>query len=55
MTVTAIKSGGSDEITIMVDNETAKENVCRAAVGKGWTVANIRDETDGCGITIKKR
>jgi len=54
MTVTAIKSGGSDEITIMVDNETAKENVCRAAVGKGWTVANIRDETDGCGITIKK-
>lgn len=54
MTVNAIKSGGTDIITIMVDNETAKENVCRAAAGKGWTVADIRDEADGCCITIKK-
>ncbi len=54
MTVNAVKSGESDEITILVDNETAKENVCRAATGKGWTVADIRDEADGCVITIKK-
>jgi len=54
MTVTAVKSGESDEITILVDNETAKENVCRAATGKGWTVADIRDEVDGCVIIIKK-
>lgn len=54
MTVNAVKSGESDEITILVDNETAKENVCRAATGKGWTVADIREEADGCVITIKK-
>lgn len=54
MTVNAVKSGESDEITILVDNETAKENVCRAATGKGWTGADIRDEADGCVITIKK-
>ncbi|MEZ4599408.1 MAG: sulfurtransferase TusA family protein [Syntrophotaleaceae bacterium] len=54
MTINAIKSGDSDEILIVVDNETAKENVCRAATGKGWTVADIRDESDGCGITIKR-
>jgi tRNA 2-thiouridine synthesizing protein A len=54
MTINAIKSGGSDEIIIVVDNETAKENVCRAATGRGWTIADIRDEPDGCGITINK-
>lgn len=54
MTLTAVKSGKSDEITILVDNETAKENVCRAATGKGWTVADIREEADGCIIIIKK-
>jgi len=54
MTVNAIKSGGSDEIVIMVDNETAKENVSRAATGRGWNVADIHDEPDGCAITIKK-
>lgn len=54
MTVNAVKSGESDEITILVDNETAKENVCHAATGKGWTVADIREEADGCVITIKK-
>jgi tRNA 2-thiouridine synthesizing protein A len=47
MTLDAIKSGGADEIVILVDNETAKENVCRAATGRGWTVADIRDEADG--------
>ena len=54
MTVTAIKSGEADEIRIIVDNETAKENVNRAATGKGWNVADISDEADGCAITIKK-
>jgi tRNA 2-thiouridine synthesizing protein A len=54
MTLDAIKSGGSDEIIITVDNETAKENVCRAATGRGWTIEDIREESDSCGITIKK-
>jgi TusA-related sulfurtransferase len=54
MTMNAIKSGQSDEICIVVDNDTAKENVCRAATDRGWTLSEIRDESDGCAITIKK-
>ncbi len=54
MTMNAIKSGQSDEICIVVDNDTAKENVCRAATDRGWTLSEIRDESDGCAITIKQ-
>jgi tRNA 2-thiouridine synthesizing protein A len=54
LTLDAIKSGASDEIIIMVDNETAKENVSRAAAGRGWKVTEILDEADGCKILIGK-
>lgn len=54
MTLEAITSGGADEISIMVDNETAKENVCRAAAGRGWKVSDIHDEAEGCRISIRK-
>lgn len=54
MTLDAIKSAGADEIIILVDNETAKENVCRAATGRGWAVADISEEPDMYNITIRK-
>lgn len=50
-----IKSGAASEITVMVDTDTAKENVSRAIGSKGWTVADI-DETGGVySLTIKKK
>ena len=54
MTLNEIKAGQADEILVMVDNEASKENVCRAATTKGWSVADISGETDECKITLKK-
>ncbi|MCX5839535.1 MAG: sulfurtransferase TusA family protein [Deltaproteobacteria bacterium] len=54
MTLEEIKAGKADEIVIMVDNDASKENVSRAAVNRGWTVADI-DEKDGVfNVKIRK-
>lgn len=49
-----IKAGDDDEIVVLVDDEAAKENVFRAATGKGWTVAGIDEKSGVCRITIRK-
>jgi tRNA 2-thiouridine synthesizing protein A len=54
MTLDEIKAGNADEIIVMVDSDTSKENVCRATVSRGWTVADISEESGGFNITIKK-
>ncbi|MBN1615455.1 MAG: sulfurtransferase TusA family protein [Deltaproteobacteria bacterium] len=54
MTLDEIKAGTADEIIVMVDSDTSKENVSRAATSKGWTVAGISAQGDVYNITIKK-
>jgi len=54
MTLEAIKAGKADEIVVMVDSDTAKENVSRAATNKGWTVTGIGEEGGAYRITIQK-
>ena len=54
MTLKAIKAGNTDEISVLVDNEASKENVCRAATNRGWVIADISDESGEFTITIKK-
>ena len=54
MTVNAIKKVKKGEIVIMVDTDTSKENVSRAASSQGWKVVDIRAEGDGYSITIRK-
>jgi tRNA 2-thiouridine synthesizing protein A len=53
MTLDAIKAGNSGEIIVLVDSETAKENVCRAAIKGGGAVAAISDESGEFSITIR--
>jgi tRNA 2-thiouridine synthesizing protein A len=54
MTLNEIKAGKEDEIVVQVDNDAAKENVSRAAVSRGWTVAGI-DENEGVfDVKIRK-
>ena len=54
MTLDEIKTGKSDEIVVMVDNDASKENVSRAAVSRGWVVKEI-DEKDGVfSLKIRK-
>jgi TusA-related sulfurtransferase len=54
MTMDEIKTGDSDEITIMVDNDASKENVSRAAESRGWSLIDIKEEEGVFTVKIKK-
>jgi len=53
MTLDEIKSGGADEIIVLVDSDASKENVSRAAENKGWKVVSIIEEASEYHITLK--
>jgi TusA-related sulfurtransferase len=54
MTLGEIKKVGKGEIAVLVDTDTSKENVSRAAESQGWKVQDIRGEGEGYRIEIKK-
>lgn len=45
---------GSGVIEVLVDTEASKENVSRAAAGKGWTVQNVTENGGEYTLTITK-
>lgn len=54
MTLEAIKADGAAELIVLVDNETSRENVCRAAENRGWSVAGVAERAGDLTITLKK-
>ena len=50
MAMQAMRTGGSGEIEVVVDNEASRENVSRAAQSQGWSV--VVDERDGGEFTL---
>jgi TusA-related sulfurtransferase len=54
MTLEEIKKTGKGEIEILVDTDTSKENVSRAAKSKKWQVEEIHQEGEGYRLKIKK-
>jgi tRNA 2-thiouridine synthesizing protein A len=54
MTMEAIKVEKSGQIVILVDTETSKENVVRAAGGKGWRITKLVPEGVEYRIVIEK-
>jgi TusA-related sulfurtransferase len=52
MTMDEIKRVSKGEIEILVDTDTSKENVSRAALSKGWTVTEVKEEGEGYRVTI---
>lgn len=54
MTLDAIKTGKENEIIILVDTDTSKENVTRAAGSQGYQVTDVSPEGEGYRITIQK-
>lgn len=54
MTLNGIKKIGKGDIVIIVDTDTAKENVSRAAESKNWEVVDIQPEGSGYQISIRK-
>ncbi|NWF76121.1 MAG: sulfurtransferase TusA family protein [Nitrospirae bacterium] len=54
MTLDEIKNVKKGEIVVMVDTDTSKENVSRAAKTQGWEVVEIKPEGEGYRLTIRK-
>lgn len=54
LTLEAIKRVGKGEIEILVDTDTSKENVSRAASSMGWQIENVIEEDSGYRIRIKR-
>ncbi|MFO8192172.1 MAG: sulfurtransferase TusA family protein [Bacillota bacterium] len=54
LTVEAIKNDIQGEIVILVDTDTSRENVIRAAKSGKWQVLDIQPDDDGYRIKIGK-
>jgi TusA-related sulfurtransferase len=54
MTLNEIKTGKDKEITVLVDTETSKENVMRAAASQGCEVKDASPDGEGYRISIMK-
>ncbi len=52
MTMDEIKKVSKGGIEVLVDTDTSKENVSRAAQSQGWKVKNVKEEGEGYRITI---
>jgi TusA-related sulfurtransferase len=54
MTLNRIRDLNKGEIEVLVDTDTSKENVSRAAESQGWEVAGVAESGTGYKILIKK-
>jgi tRNA 2-thiouridine synthesizing protein A len=54
LTLNEMKKIKKGEIVILVDTDTSKENVSRAATTQGWNVKSVEPEGIGYRITVSK-
>ncbi len=54
MVLNKIKEIKKGKIVVMVDTDTSKENVIRAAKSQGWEVADTRQKETGYQLTITR-
>jgi TusA-related sulfurtransferase len=54
LTLDSIKKEGKGEIEVLVDTDTSRENVSRAAGSKGWEIKNVSEEGEGYRIILYK-
>ena len=54
MTMEEMKKAGKGAIVVLVDTDTSRENVSRAATSQGWQVKSVDSEGRGYRITITK-
>jgi len=55
LTMEKIKKVKKGEVAILVDTDTSKENVSRAATSQGWRVKGVKSDGTGYRITIAKK
>jgi TusA-related sulfurtransferase len=53
-TLKEIKKPEAGEVIVLVDTDTSRENVSRAAKSQGWQVKTIDPEGTGFRITLAK-
>jgi len=54
MTLDEIKKGQDKEIIVLVDTDTSKENVTRAAVSQGFQLKDVSPEGEGYRVSFIK-
>ncbi len=54
MTLDEIKKGCEKEIVVLVDTDTSKENVIRAAESQGCKIKEVSPEGEGYRIALTK-
>ncbi len=54
MTLNEIKTGKDKDIIVLVDTDTSKENVTRAAESQGCRVKDVSPDGEGYRISITK-
>ncbi len=54
VTLNEMKKVNKGEIVVLVDTDTSKENVSRAAAQQGWEVKSIEPEGIGYRIILSK-
>ncbi len=54
-TLKEIQRSDLGDITVLVDTDTARENVFRAAASKGWQSKAVDPEGAGYRVTLEKK
>ncbi|MFH2129668.1 MAG: sulfurtransferase TusA family protein [bacterium] len=49
-----MKQQSSGEIVVLLDSETSRENVSRAATGQGWSVKKTKEQDEEIQLTLEK-
>jgi len=55
LTIEKIKKVKKGEIAILVNTDTSRENVSRAATSQGWKVKDVKPEGAGYQLKIVKK
>jgi tRNA 2-thiouridine synthesizing protein A len=55
MTLNEIKNGSDNEIVVLVDTDTSKENVSRAAVSQRCSVKDVQPDGEGYKVTVTRK
>jgi tRNA 2-thiouridine synthesizing protein A len=54
LTLEAMKKVDKGRLTVLVDTDTSKENVLRAAASQGWQEAGVQAQAGEFQITLNK-
>ncbi len=54
LTLEAINKTAKGQLTVLVDTDTSKENVLRAAAGQGWQEAGVEEQAGEYQISLNK-